>query len=424
MLREDIPVRPNTRFDFHVDGRRKPKTHGVDRAPGIADRGSDTPHFTFYDRSVEAYASKEPRPITIQDTFQWSREPDRLIESARYLHQDIPIRIARTVRDFQSLPYIVGENPHINRIYTSFWESFNRMIRFPPIETLEDEKAFTKLLMQQIADTEATIHLLGWGIKEVRALPASLGLDYDYLDGFIDEFMAARTARRLLVEQQIALHQPREHYRGIFNTRCKPHKLITSALGDAAELCEGRYGRAPEYRVEGRQDIAFTYIPAHLEYVLLELFKNAARATMDRADAMEQEARRLAGGRRSGKGPSLPILVELGLGKDGTHVHISIQDQGGGIPRAKLKGANSVWSYGFTTTPYNMPPHHEKISLAEEDRINQLFQLAGWGFGLPMSRLFVRQLGGDINLYSMPGYGTTVYLSFPNLMHKMHAIYV
>ncbi len=35
--------------------------------------------------------------------------------------QEIPIRIARTVKNFQALPFIVGENPHINRIYTSFW---------------------------------------------------------------------------------------------------------------------------------------------------------------------------------------------------------------------------------------------------------------------------------------------------------------
>lgn len=62
--------------------------------------------------------------------------------------------------------------------------------------------------------------------------------------------------------------------------------------------------------------------------------------------------------------------------------------------------------------------------LSATQRINQQFQLAGWGFGLPMSRLYVRQLGGDITLYSMPGYGTTVYLCFPNLLHRMHSIYL
>lgn len=40
--------------------------------------------------------------------------------------------------------------------------------------------------------------------------------------------------------------------------------------------------------------------------------------------------------------------------------------QGGGIPRDKLTGANSVWSYGFTTTTGTMPVHQAKISLAEE----------------------------------------------------------
>eukprot|EP00668_Euglena_longa_P001195 GGOE01001418.1.p1 GENE.GGOE01001418.1~~GGOE01001418.1.p1 ORF type:complete len:454 (-),score=105.27 GGOE01001418.1:126-1487(-) len=402
---------------------RKTRAEAAHPPEGLADRSSDTPHFTFYDRSVEAFASKDPRPIAIQDTFQWSLDPDKLIESARYLHRDIPIRSARTVKNFQALPYIVGENPHINRIYTSFWEGFQRMSRFPPIETLEDEKKFNKVLMRQVSETESTAHLLGWGIKEVRALPASLGLDYEYLDEFIEELMADRLSRRLLVEQHIALHTPRDNYRGVFNTRCKPHRIITNALGDAAELCENHFGSSPVYRVEGDKNLTFTYIPQHLEYVLLELFKNSARATMERREAMAKEMGGRAGGRRN-KLPQLPIQVEIGLGKDDSFVHIIIRDQGGGIPRNKLAGANSVWSYGFTTTTASMPLHQTKISLAEEHRINQQFQLAGWGFGLPMSRLYVRQLGGDITLYSMPGYGTTVYLSFPNLLHRMHSIYL
>ena len=229
-------------------------------------------------------------------------------------------------------------------------------------------------------------------------------------------------SRRLLAEQYIALHDPRPNYCGIFNTKCKPHRLITNALGDAAELCEDQFGVAPKYTVEGDKNITFTYIPSHLEYVLLELFKNSARATMERQISIEKKAR-AAGNRK--KLPPLPIQVEIGQARDKSFVYIIIRDQGGGIPREKLSGPNSVWSYGFTTTTHEMPhPTNEKISLAEEHRINQQFQLAGWGFGLPMSRLYVRHMGGDIKIYTVPGYGTTVYLTCPNLMHHMHSIYL
>ena len=78
-----------------------PQTISTGGPKGLADRSSDTPHFTFYDKTVEAFADRESRPITIQDTFQWSPEPDKLAESARYLHQEIPIRTAQTVKNFQ-----------------------------------------------------------------------------------------------------------------------------------------------------------------------------------------------------------------------------------------------------------------------------------------------------------------------------------
>jgi len=36
--------------------------------------------------------------------------------------------------------------------------------------------------------------------------------------------------------------------------------------------------------------------------------------------------------------------------------------------------------------------------------------MAGFGFGLPMARLYARYLGGELDIYSMPGYGTDTYI--------------
>jgi hypothetical protein len=205
------------------------------------------------------------------------------------------------------------------------------------------------------------------------------------MDEFIEEFMADRLARRLLVEQHIALHDPRvspeghrtahhlflcagklprhlqhalqapsDHYGAtlpiwweapfplfyVKKTQRERERAILvvkpagrapvrqaavarasaaqqNALGDAAELCENRFGSAPVYRVEGPKDAAFTYIPAHLEYVLLELFKNAARATMERQEALAKEVRQSAGvpERRERPRPSLGDSIGWGSGQ-------------------------------------------------------------------------------------------------------------
>ena len=40
---------------------------------------------------------------------------------------------------------------------------------------------------------------------------------------------------------------------------------------------------------------------------------------------------------------------------------------------------------------------------------------AGLGVGLPLSRLFARYFGGDLEVMSIPGYGTDAYLRLNKL---------
>ncbi|KXZ53307.1 hypothetical protein GPECTOR_7g1201 [Gonium pectorale] len=43
------------------------------------------------------------------------------------------------------------------------------------------------------------------------------------------------------------------------------------------------------------------------------------------------------------------------------------------------------------------------------------FQMAGLGFGLPLSRVYARYFGGDLKLQSVPGYGVDAYLQLRRL---------
>ncbi|KAG1364880.1 hypothetical protein G6F60_013676 [Rhizopus arrhizus] len=44
--------------------------------------------------------------------------------------------------------------------------------------------------------------------------------------------------------------------------------------------------------------------------------------------------------------------------------------------------------------------------------------MAGFGYGLPISRLYARYFGGDLKLISMEGYGTDVYLHLNRLSNS------
>lgn len=77
---------------------------------------------------------------------------------------------------------------------------------------------------------------------------------------------------------------------------------------------------------------------------------------------------------------------------------LQISDQGGGIPRHQI---NMLFNYMYSTAP--RPPSPCAASSTP---------LAGYGYGLPLSRLYAKYFNGDLNLTSVEGYGTDaiVYL--------------
>jgi pyruvate dehydrogenase kinase 2/3/4 len=75
---------------------------------------------------------------------------------------------------------------------------------------------------------------------------------------------------------------------------------------------------------------------------------------------------------------------------------MQVSDEGGGIPRS---GLPRMFTYLYSTA--SNPP--------ELDGPNEGSSMAGYGFGLPISRLYARYFGGDLQIISMEGYGTVMF---------------
>ena len=97
-----------------------------------------------------------------------------------------------------------------------------------------------------------------------------------------------------------------------------------------------------------------------------------------------------------------PIKIIIADGEDNEDVSIKISDEGGGIPRSSIP---RIWSYLYTTADANAFERLEAPNDCGGDS-----PLAGLGYGLPISRLFARDCGGDLQVISMEGYGTDAYL--------------
>eukprot|EP00541_Cyclophora_tenuis_P007065 CAMPEP_0116542232 /NCGR_PEP_ID=MMETSP0397-20121206/906_1 /TAXON_ID=216820 /ORGANISM="Cyclophora tenuis, Strain ECT3854" /LENGTH=232 /DNA_ID=CAMNT_0004066227 /DNA_START=1 /DNA_END=699 /DNA_ORIENTATION=+ len=223
----------------------------------------------------------------------------------------------------------------------------------------------------------------------------------DECHSFLDRFYMSRIGIRVLAGQYLALrHQqsPDDNYIGMICLDTSPYELVQHAASDATIMCRRDYhGFAPDVRIDGRTDLTFPYLPTHLHYILLELIKNAMRATMEkhfRDHLMDED-------------DIPPVTVIIADGTDNEDVIIKVADVGGGIPRSQM---DKIWSYLFTTASASV----------QEDFISDMDHgkdspLAGLGYGLPISRSYARYFGGDLDIMSMEGYGTDAFVYLTRL---------
>lgn len=199
-----------------------------------------------------------------------------------------------------------------------------------------------------------------------------------------------------------------------------------------SELCEATLGASPQTVVNGDLGATFPYVPIHLEYILTEILKNAFRATVEHHYKTHGDASAV---------PLPPVTITLSPPTTfaASHEHyfsIRIRDQGGGVSPSNMA---RVFSYAFTTAgrgarqdaqddteggPY-AAQHIGGIAAVGDGGNGDasmfgeitgkglqtgLGTIAGLGYGLPMSRLYAKYFGGSLDLLSLEGWGSDVFL--------------
>ena len=171
-------------------------------------RREPRPTLSFYDQTVEKYASQSPLHVTPEYIVKYSETVDRksILKLSQFLHKELPVRLARTLRDFQALPYIVGVNPHIEGVYEEYGHSFDLLLQHDSPDTFEKHESFCQLLTSRLNLHADVISNMSKGIKDVRVLPDSARIDFKYIDTFLDRALVQRIGRRVLGELLLVLH--------------------------------------------------------------------------------------------------------------------------------------------------------------------------------------------------------------------------
>lgn len=253
-----------------------------------------------------------------------------------------------------------------------------------PPELNDYNQRFSKTLEGIKRRHDSVVTTVAQGINEYKRKRQRMQIDNN-IQAFLDRFYMSRIGIRMLIGQHIALtdqkqaHEP--NYVGIICTKTNVQELAQEAIENARFVCEDHYGLfdAPKVQLVCEPDLHFMYVPGHLSHMLFETLKNSLRAVVETHGADKSE---------------FPVTkVIIARGKE--DITIKISDEGGGIPRSVIP---LVWTYMYTTvdTTPDLDPDFNKSDFKAP--------MAGFGYGLPISRLYARYFGGDLKLISMEGY--------------------
>ncbi|XP_036401117.1 pyruvate dehydrogenase (acetyl-transferring) kinase isozyme 1, mitochondrial isoform X1 [Megalops cyprinoides] len=308
-------------------------------------------------KHIDYYSRFSPSPLSMKQFLDFGSENACERTSFVFLRQELPVRLANIMKEINLLPDNLLKTPSVRLVQSWYAQSLQEILEFKD-KNADDEKVtydFTDAVIKIRNRHNDVVPTMAQGVVEYKEAYGTDPVTSQNVQYFLDRFYMSRISIRMLLNQH-------------------------NAYENARRLCDLYYMNSPElvleeFNVKDKgKPITVVYVPSHLYHMVFELFKNAMRATMELCgDALEYP----------------PVHVQVALGTEDLTVKVS--DRGGGVPLRKI---DRLFTYTYSTAPR---PRMET---------SRATPLAGYGYGLPISRLYAKYFQGDLKLYSLEGYGT------------------
>uniref|UniRef100_A0AAR2KSL1 Protein-serine/threonine kinase n=1 Tax=Pygocentrus nattereri TaxID=42514 RepID=A0AAR2KSL1_PYGNA len=342
---------------------------------------------------IEYYSRFSPSPLSIKQFLEFGKYNACEKTSYMFLRKELPVRLANTMREVNLLPDRLLSQPSVKLVQKWYMQSFLELLEYET-RSPDDPHAlndFLEALIEIRNRHNDVVPTMAQGLIEYKE---KFGFDpfvSSNIQYFLDRFYTNRISFRMLINQHTLLfgndtNPAHPKHIGSIDPACSVADVVTDAYETAKMLCEQYYPAAPELKIAEfnakapSKPIQAVYVPSHLFHMLFELFKNAMRATVEHHEEDKDDLP--------------PIKAKVTLGKE--DLSIKISDKGGGVALRKI---DRLFNYTYSTAP---------TPSLDSKRV----PLAGFGHGLPISRLYARYFQGDLKLYSMEGVGTdaVIYL--------------
>lgn len=339
-------------------------------------------------KHIDHFSKFSPCPLSVKQFLDFGSTNACERTSFVFLRQELPVRLSNIMKELNLLPDGLLATPPIRLVQSWYIQSLMEILEF--LDKNPDDQSVLENFVEVLEGIRnrhnEVVPTMAHGVIEYKdAFGQQDSITDHNIQYFLDRFYTSRISIRMLINQHTLvfngnINPTYPNTIGCIDSICDVTEVVRDAYESAKLLCEQYYLGAPELELRQinannvREPIQISYIPSHLYHMLFELFKNAMRATIETHEA----SRTL---------PPIKVMVALG----GEDLSIKMSDRGGGVPFRKTE---CLFSYMYSTAP--------RPSTGDKHRA----PLAGFGYGLPISRLYARYFRGDLQLYSMEGSGT------------------
>ena len=317
------------------------------------------------------YARKQATPLKLQTVYNFNKtkSTNKIINQSKFVYDEMLIRLSHRVFDLLKLPYGLPTIKPIKEVIDLYTHSFDRIKTSTRPQTETQSEDLSELLV----DIKNQHQYLEENISEgLQILNKNYGhhlVDYDLINFELDKFFSSRIGIRTLITLN--------HY--FMNDQkliqeCNLLDLINKSAQEVQYIYQSNYDQDIGIEIKPyRNRVTIPYIPSHITFVIREILKNSAVAHY--INGVEEN-----------------IKVSYTEGKD--DIIIKISDQGLGFSYDQL---NKMFSYSYTTTPIEAP---DEMGLINKPII------AGYGYGLPLSRIYCKYFVGNLFINPLENIGT------------------
>ncbi|XP_064146066.1 pyruvate dehydrogenase kinase, isozyme 4 isoform X2 [Loxodonta africana] len=300
-------------------------------------------------REVEHFSRYSPSPLSMKQLLDFGSENACERTSFVFLRQELPVRLANILKEIDILPDRLVNTSSVQLVKSWYIQSLMDLVEFHE-KSPEDQKAlsdFVDTLVKVRNRHHNVVPTMAQGIIEYKDACTVDPVTNQNLQYFLDRFYMNRISTRMLMNQHILIFSDSQTgnptHIGSIDPNCDVVAVVQDAFECSRMLCDQYYLTSPELKL--------TQV--------------------------------------NGKFPGQPIQIVYVP----SHLHHMLFELFKNAMRATVEHQEN-WP--------SLTPIEVVVVLGKED----LTIKAGFGYGLPISRLYAKYFQGDLNLYSLSGYGT------------------